>query len=35
MNAATHAICNMGLEVEVTSCNKDKGKKRVLDRLLL
>ena len=27
MNAATHATCNMGSEVEVTSCNKDKGKK--------
>ena len=35
VDAATHVICNMGSEVEVTSCNKDKGKKRVLDRLLL
>ena len=36
VHAATHIENNMGSEVEVTSCNKDKGrKKRVLDGVLL
>ena len=35
VHAATHFEKNMGLEVEVTSCSKDKGKKRFLDGVLL
>ena len=35
VHAATHLENNMGSRVEVTSSSKNKGKKRVLDEVLL
>ena len=35
VHAATHLENNMGSRVEVTSGSKNKGKKRVLDEVLL
>ena len=31
VHAPTHVDNNIGSELEVTSCSKDKGKKRALD----
>ena len=35
VHAATHVENKMGSEVEVTSCSKNKGEKRVLDGMVL